>query len=53
MFRTYSDFEQEAIEQVRQLWHMYIVNPEPEQLQQVLSALPPNLLMIGTGRHEM
>ncbi|MGI5896819.1 MAG: diguanylate cyclase domain-containing protein [Oscillospiraceae bacterium] len=53
MVRTYSDFEQGAIEQVRQLWHMYIVNPEPEQLEGALSNLPPELLMIGTGRHEM
>ncbi len=48
-----SDFCKRAIEKVRNLWYLYIINQEPNKLEEGLRALPDNLLMIGTGRHEM
>lgn len=53
MSDAYTDFQTEAIKRVRQLWHMYLVNPEPEELAQIITMLPDHFLMIGTGRHEL
>ena len=53
MARAYSDFHRRAMEKVRRLWHLYIVNEEPERLERELEALPSDLVMIGTGRHEL
>ncbi|WP_229408015.1 nuclear transport factor 2 family protein [Massiliimalia massiliensis] len=52
MKQNYSDFQIRAMEKVKQLWHMYIVNPEPARLEHAFKTMPENLLMIGTGRHE-
>lgn len=52
MAHAYSDFHRRAMEKVRLLWHLYIVNEEPDRLERELEALPADLLMIGTGRHE-
>ena len=49
---SYSDFQFRAIETVKYLWHLYILEPQSEQLLQLMNTLPDNLLMIGTGRHE-
>ena len=52
MSEIQSEFCKKAIEKVRNLWHLYIINHEPDQLERGLYGLPGNLLMIGTGRHE-
>lgn len=53
MSEKYLDFHQQAIEKVRSLWHLYIINKEPEELEEGFKMLPGNMLMIGTGRHEL
>ncbi|MCH1983528.1 diguanylate cyclase [Ruminococcus sp. OA3] len=52
MSEKQSEFCSRAIEKVRNLWYLYIINQEPDQLERGLYGLPDNLLMIGTGRHE-
>lgn len=47
------DFHNRSIEKVKQLWHLYILSENPAQLEAALTAMPDNLLMIGTGRHEL
>lgn len=49
----YTDFHRRAIAKVRTLWRAYIVNNEREQWVQLLDSLPEELLVIGTGRHEL
>lgn len=46
------DFCSRALEEVRRLWHTYIVNQKPEAFQKFIEKMPENLLMLGTGRHE-
>lgn len=41
------------MEKVQQLWHMYIINENPGELEHTFERMPDNMLMIGTGRHEM
>ena len=53
MVQQYSAFHIKAMEKVRRLWHIYIVNLEHGELEKELSSLPEDLLMIGTGRHEL
>lgn len=53
MARTYSDFHRRAMDKVRRLWHLYVVNENPDQMERELASLPADLLMIGTGRHEL
>lgn len=53
MVREYSNFHRQAIEKVRHLWYLYIVNPETEELLKIFGTLPEDLLVIGTGRHEL
>ncbi|UWP59635.1 diguanylate cyclase domain-containing protein [Ruminococcus gauvreauii] len=52
MSEIQSEFCKKAVEKVRDLWHLYIINHEPDQMERGLYGLPGNLLMIGTGRHE-
>lgn len=47
-----ASFHKRAVEEVKCLWHSYIINQMPGELEQALEALPDDLLMIGTGRHE-
>lgn len=47
-----ASFHKRAVEEVKSLWHRYIINQTPGELEQALAALPEDLLMIGTGRHE-
>lgn len=51
--KEYSTFHIRAMEKVKQLWHLYIINEEPDRLEHAFETMPDNLLMIGTGRHEM
>lgn len=46
------DFHNRSITKVKNLWHLYILGENPEKLESELCALPDQLLMIGTGRHE-
>lgn len=46
------DFSTRAIEEVKRLWHTYILNRKPEAFQKFIEKMPENLLMLGTGRHE-
>ncbi len=47
------DFETRAMEKVKNIWRLYMLNQEPEQLAQALTALPQDIRVIGTGRHEI
>lgn len=53
MTATKAEFHHRSIEQVRNLWHLYLLGEDPAALEAAFSALPENLLMIGTGRHEV
>ena len=53
MSSTNEDFYGRAIELVRRLWHLYIFNLEPEELDEAIQGLPHDFLMFGTGRHEL
>lgn len=48
-----TDFHKRAVEKVKLLWHLYLFNQAPEQLEAEFLSLPNHLLMIGTGRHEL
>ena len=52
MTEQYTEFQKRAIESVKRLWRLYVVNQEPEELESSFRKLPEDLLMIGTGRHE-
>lgn len=47
------DFHNRSIENVKQLWHLYILGEHPVQLEAAFAAMPDHLLMIGTGSHEL
>ena len=36
----------------KKIWHIYILNPEEENLKFIISLLDDNLALIGTGKHE-
>lgn len=52
MIFTNNDFHRKAIEKVRKLWHLYLLNEDSQLLVEEFGNLPDDLLMIGTGRHE-
>lgn len=53
MAETYSEFHLKAVEKVRSLWRKYIVNPDPQGLVAAFGNMPEDMVMIGTGRHEL
>ena len=53
MMSNKQDFHNRAVEKVRLLWHLYLLGENPTQLEVEFSSLPDDLLMIGTGLHEM
>lgn len=53
MGRTLSEFEKCALEAVQRLWRLYLLNADTEDFAESLQNLPDNLLVIGTGRHEL
>jgi len=52
MTEQYTEFQKRAIESVKRIWRLYVVNQEPEELESSFRMLPEDFLMIGTGRHE-
>ncbi|RGY98746.1 diguanylate cyclase [Clostridium sp. AM58-1XD] len=48
-----TDFHTRAREKMKQIWHLYILNINSGQLAAEIAAMPGNLVVIGTGRHEM
>ena len=53
MLLNKTEFHHQSIEKVKRLWHLYILDENPAQFEAEFSTLANNLLMIGTGRHEM
>lgn len=47
------DFHNRSIEKVKRVWHLYLLGENPAQFEVELSAIPDNLVMIGTGRAEL
>ncbi len=52
MTEQYTEFQKRAIESVKRIWRLYVVNLKPEELESSFRMLPEDFLMIGTGRHE-
>ena len=52
MTEQYTEFQIRAIESVKRIWRLYVVNLKPEELESSFRMLPEDFLMIGTGRHE-
>lgn len=53
MVREKTDFHSMAQEKVKEIWHLYVLNYNPEKLISELCALPVDLTVIGTGHHEI
>lgn len=48
-----TDFETRAVAKVQALWHVYLLPGQPEELLREAESLPGNMVVIGTGRHEV
>nr|WP_162990653.1 diguanylate cyclase [Maliibacterium massiliense] len=52
MYTTQVTFHQRALALVKRVWHMYILQNDAQGAQEILSALTPDAVIIGTGKHE-
>lgn len=48
-----SAFPQRALEMGKRLWHRYLLHGSVEDIEDILDYLVDDLVIVGTGRHEM
>lgn len=47
------NFEQRAMELIKKFWHVYLIDRSMEEFGQVFSQVSSDIVLIGTGKHEL
>ena len=53
MSKVTSEFMVACVETVKRLWHLYLLGGDAQEADEVIGHLPEDVVVIGTGRHEL